>query len=363
MAVRARPAVEQLAPYEPAPGTADGVLRLATNEDPGGPFGVARTALADHIAQVGRYPELDGVLIARLAERHGVPAEMVALGNGADAIIGYLSAAYLEAGDEIVTGWPSFPTYLTDARKQGAVPVLVPLRHGAVDLDALAERIGPRTRLVWVCTPNNPTGGAVAADALGRFLGAVPEHVIVVVDEAYYEYAAGDGHADVIRDHVHDRPNVGALRTFSKIYGLAGLRIGYFVGAAGIARALGKVRHYYDIVELSTVAALASLDDDEELGRRRAGNLERRALLERGLSELGLTWLPSCANFVTVDVGDGDAVAARLLAAGIDTRSVAGLGAPELLRVTVGTPAQIDRLLSALAEVATAARAGHDRRR
>jgi histidinol-phosphate aminotransferase len=350
--------VEQLATYEPAPPIADGVLRLATNEDPAGPFPAARAALADHLSRVGRYPELDGVLIERLAARHGVPAEMVALGNGADAIIGYLSTAYLEPGDEAVTGWPSFPTYVSDARRQGAAPVLVPLRDGAVDLDALAERIGARTRLVWVCTPNNPTGGAVDAGRLAGFLGAVPDHVLVVVDEAYFEYAADSGHADVIRDHVRRRENVGALRTFSKIYGLAGLRIGYFIGPPTVAEALGKVRHYYDIGELSAVAALASLDDAAELERRRTRNVENRARLERGLSELGLRWLPSRANFVAVDVGGADAVAARLLAAGIDTRSLAGLGAPELLRLTVGTPEQIDRLLEALTEVATAARAG-----
>lgn len=347
--VRARQRVEQLAPYEPAVPGGSGVVRLATNEDPAGPFGGARTALADHITRAGQYPELDGRLIERLAARYGVAPEMVALGNGADAIIGYLSMAYLDPGDEVVTGWPSFPTYVIDARKQGAVPVLVPLHDGAVDLDGLAERIGPRTRLVWVCTPNNPTGGAVEPAELAAFLAGVPDDVLVIVDEAYYEYAAGPDHADVIRDHVRSAPNVGVLRTFSKIYGLAGLRIGYFVGPADVARALGKVRHYYDIGEFSHVAALASLDDPAELERRRARNITHRAQLERGLTELGLRALPTCANFVAVDVGDADAVASRLLAGGIETRSLSGLGAPELLRITVGTPEQIDRLLSLLA--------------
>jgi histidinol-phosphate aminotransferase len=350
MAVRARQAVEELAPYEPAASTpSEEVVRLATNEHPDGPFPAARAALARWIEFVGCYPELDGVLIEGLATKHGVPPAMIALGNGADAIIGYLSSAYLEPGDEVVTGWPSFPTYVTDARKQGATPVLAPLRDGAVDLDALGERIAPRTRLVWVCTPNNPTGGAVNAAALGRFLDSVPEHVLVVVDEAYIEYAAGPEHADTVRDHVLDRPNVGALRTFSKIYGLAGLRIGYFVGPAAAAQTLGKVRHYYDIGELSNVAALASLDDLGELERRRVANLEHRALLERGLGELGFRCLPSCANFVAVEVGDADALAARLVLAGIETRSLAALGAPALLRVTVGTPQQIERLLGVIA--------------
>ena len=142
---------------------------------------------------------------------------------------------------------------------------------------------------------------------------------------------------------------MGALRTFSKIYGLAALRIGYFVGPAAVAQALGKVRHYYDIGELSTVAALASLQEPEEVERRRVANLANRALLESGLSALGWSSLPSRANFVAVDVGDADVLAARLLQAGIDTRSLAALGAPHLVRITVGTPAQIERLLAAVA--------------
>jgi histidinol-phosphate aminotransferase len=360
--VRAREVLDRLAPYVPAPSAADGsLIRLATNEHPDGPFPAARAALAEHAGLVHRYPELDGRLIERLATLHGVGPEMVALGNGADAIIGYLSAAFLEPGDEVLTGWPSFPTYVTDARKQGAESVLVPLADGALDLEALAERISAKTRLIWVCTPNNPTGGAVGADALTRFLDAVPEHVLVVVDEAYVEYTApapepaapagagpGSRHVDAIRDHVRERPNVGSLRTFSKIYGLAGLRIGYFVGPAPVARALGQVRHYYDIGELSTIAALASLDQPEELERRRVANLEHRALLERGLARLGLNSLSSETNFVAVEVDDADATAAALLAAGIDTRSLSGLGEPGLLRVTVGSPPQIERLLTAL---------------
>jgi histidinol-phosphate aminotransferase len=346
---RARAVVDELDPYEPAPKTAAGVIQLAANEAPQGPFPAARAALADGVDDVNRYPQLDGVLIERLAERHDVGTDHVALGNGADAIIGYLSAAYLEPGDEVVTGWPSFPTYVLDARKQGAVVRQAPLRDGVVDLDELAARIGPRTRLVWVCTPNNPTGGAIGRDELGRFLDAVPEHALVVVDEAYYEYAAGPDHPDTIAEHTRSRPNVCALRTFSKIYGLAALRIGYLVGPPQVTRSAGAMRHYYDVNQLAAVASLASLDDPAELERRRAENERMRPRLVSGLSDLGFHTYRSKANFVAIEVADADATAARLLERGVATRSLSGVGAPQLLRVAVGSEPEIERFLAALA--------------
>jgi histidinol-phosphate aminotransferase len=347
---RPRRAIEQLPPFEPAAAAAHGMIRLATNESPYGPFPAARAALADHLDHVSRYPELDGVLIERLAALHEVPGELVALGNGADAIIGYISSAYLEAEDEVVTGWPSFPTYLTDADKQGAIPQLVALRDGALDLDAIAERIGPQTKIAWICSPNNPTGGAVTRDALSRFIEAVPEHVLVIIDEAYYEYAAGPDHVDAIKEHVQNRPNVGALRTFSKIYGLAALRVGYFVGPAPVAATLGKLRHYYDVSELANVAALASLEEPDELEQRRRENERGRARLEAGLAALGLRWNQSRANFLAVDVGDAESVAMQLFQDRVATRPLTSLGAPELLRVAVGTDEQIDRVLALLSK-------------
>ena len=233
--------------------------------------------MAEHPELAGRYPELDGALIERLAALHGLDPEMIALGNGADAIIGYLSEAYLRPGDEVVTGWPSFPTYLSDAAKQQATVVRVPLRDGAMDLEAMAAAIGPRTRLVWVCTPNNPTGGAIGADALDGFLEAVDERVLVVVDEAYIEFCEPGTVADAIAEQVRARPNVASLRTFSKLFGLAGMRVGWLAAPAPIAAAVGRSRHYYDIGGLSALMALASLDDPAELRRRRRA--ERAAAL------------------------------------------------------------------------------------
>ena len=341
-----------LEPYAAAPELAPGTIRLAFNESPLGPFPAAVEALTTHLAtQPGRYPEADGRLIESLAAVHHLPPEMIVLGNGGDAIIGYVSAAYLRPGDELITGWPSFPTYLIDAAKQGATVVTVPLREGAFDLEAMAQRIGPRTRLIWVCTPNNPTGGVVDPAALRRFLDVVPERVLVVVDEAYHEFCAG-------------RPGLGRRRSRRarprppQRGGAA--HILQAVRAGGDARRAGwplrprspprsrKARHYYDITGLSALAAIASVGDDREIARRRELNARRRARLEAGLTALGRPWLPSQANFVAVDVGDADAVSTALLAAGVATRSLAGLGAPALLRVTVGDEAQIERLLEAL---------------
>jgi histidinol-phosphate aminotransferase len=341
-----------LEPFAPAPELPPETVRLAFNESPLGPFPAALEALTAHLAtQAGRYPEADGRLIERLAAVHDLPPEAIVLGNGGDAIIGYVTVAYLRAGDEVITGWPSFPTYLIDAAKQEASAITVPLREGAFDLEAMAARVGPRTRLIWVCTPNNPTGGVVNAGDLRDFLDAVPEHVLVVIDEAYFEFHAGGpgpDAVDAVADLVRERANVAALRTFSKLFGLAGMRVGWLAAPPPVAAAVAKARHYYDITGLSALAALASVGHDAEIARRRELNAARRARLEAGLTALGRPWLPSAANFVAVDVGDADAVSTRLLEHGVATRSLAGLGTPGLLRVTVGDEAQIDRLLELL---------------
>lgn len=351
MGIRSAPSArwpDQLEPYVPVRALADATVRLAFNESSLGPFPAAREAIAARLGFVHRYPERDGQLIARLATLHAVVPEMIALGNGGDAIIGYLSSAFLRPGDEIITGWPSFPTYVIDALKQDATVVTAPLVGGAFDLDAIADRIGSQTRLIWVCSPNNPTGGVVSRSAFRRFINAIPEDVLVVVDEAYHEFAAAQDQLDTIAEYVGSHPNVAALRTFSKLYGLAGLRVGYLVGPPQVITAVGRSRHYYDISELGAVAAIASLDCPEELERRRALNRRRRRQLEAGLSELALAWHESQANFVAVGVRDAESVAARLLAGGIATRSLSSLGAPHLLRVTVGSEAEIELLLARL---------------
>lgn len=351
-----RPAIADLTPYEPGKPAAEvrretglhRVVKLASNEGAYGPFPAALEAIERQVRGLNRYPEQSFELIERLAQECGVAPAQVALGNGADALIGYLSAAYLDPGDEAAMCWPSFQSYHLDARKMGGVPVHAPLRDGAYDLEALAARIGRRTRLVYVCTPNNPTGSMVGREPLERFLDAVPEQVLVVVDQAYLEYVDDPDYPDAIAEHVGRRPNVAVLRTFSKIYGLAGLRIGYLVGPPETVRELGRVRNAFDVGELAHVAALASLGETGELMRRRKLVADGRTALLAGLDELGVPVHPACANFLCAEVGDARAVASALLREGVIVRPLHAVDAPAHIRVTVGTPEEHAVFLDAL---------------
>jgi histidinol-phosphate aminotransferase len=256
--------------------------------------------------------------------------------GGADGVIDLLSQAVLDDGDEIVTGWPSFPSYVIGAMKLGAVAKRVPLRAHTFDLDALLAAVTPRTKLVYVCHPNNPTGTANTRAELDRFFEAVPEHVLVVLDQAYFEYIDDPDYADGL-DYFRQGKRVVVLRTFSKIYGLAGLRVGYGVAPADVVAATSKVRRAFDVSATAQAAALASIDDDGELARRRSANAAGRAQLESILREHGLEPVPSLGNFVYVEVGDGRAVFDQLLRQGVIVRPLAAFGAPEAIRVSVGT--------------------------
>ena len=357
-----REAIRELAPYEPGrPAAAvrrelgiEHVVKLASNEGAYGPFPAALEAIARAAADLNRYPERTYELRELLAERHRVPIERIALGNGADGLINNISLAYLDAGDETVCCWPSFVSYRLSALKAGGVPVTAPLRGGRYDLDALAERIGPRTRIAHVCNPNNPTGGIVGRDELRRFLDVVPERVLVVVDQAYHEYVTDPDYADAVAEH-GQRPNVCVLRTFSKMYGLAGLRIGYAVAAPEVCAEIGKVRNAFDVNELALVAAAASIGQHEQIAQRQAETLSERARLAEGLERLGLIPLVSHGNFVCVPVPDGQALASRLEEEGVIVRPLGAFGAPDAVRVTVGTPRENGVFLEALGRVLTPA--------
>jgi histidinol-phosphate aminotransferase len=342
-----RRAIADLVPYEPGKPVEevqrelglDRVVKLASNEGPFPPFPAALDAIERAARDLNRYPD-GGVWALRsaLAERHGVSFEEVVVGAGADGVIDLLSQATLDPGDEIVCGWPSFPSYVLDAAKLGAVSKKVPLRDHVHDLDALLAAIGPRTKLVYVCHPNNPTGTANGRDELAAFLDQVPEHVLVVLDQAYFEYIDDPDYADGIAEHFQAGRRVVVLRTFSKIYGLAGLRVGYGVAPKDVVAATSKVRRAFDVTATAQAAALASIDDDEEIARRRAENARGRAELEAVVRSHGLEVAgPSLGNFVYVEVGEGRPVFERLLREGVIVRPLDGFGAPSAIRVTVGT--------------------------
>jgi histidinol-phosphate aminotransferase len=274
----------------------------------------------------------------------------VAPAPGADGVVDCLAQALLDPGDEIVCGWPSFPSYVLDALKLGAVPRTVPLRDHRYDLDAILGAVGPRTKIVYVCYPNNPTGTTNTRAELDAYFERVPDGVVTVVDQAYFEYVTDPDYADAV-DYLKAGRRVVVLRTFSKIYGLAGLRVGYGVGPADLVTAIGKVRRAFDLSAPAQVAALASLGDDQEVARRRRLNEESRADVERSLREHGFEIAaPAVANFVYADAGgDARSLFDALLRQGVIVRPLASFGAPEAIRVTVGTPEENAFFAEALA--------------
>ena len=356
-----RPSVSGLSPYQPGKPVEDvqrelgleRVIKLASNEGPFGPFPAAQEAIARATADLNRYPD-GGVfrLHAALAERHGVDSSEISVGAGADGCIDMISQAVLDPGDEIVCGWPSFPSYVIYARKQGAEAKLVPLADYRYDLDALLDAVTPRTKLVYICHPNNPTGTMNTTEELDAYFERVPDHVLTVVDQAYFEYIERPDYPDAVERYLKNGRRVVVLRTFSKIYGLAGLRVGYAVGPSSVCASLAKVRRPFDLTTPAQVAALASIDDEPELARRRSVNTEGLARLGALLRKHGLDPVPSVGNFVYLDTGsDAGDLFDRLLHEGIIVRPLAGFGSPSAIRISVGTPEELDVLAEALGRV------------
>ena len=355
-----KPAVRDLVPYEPGKPVEEvqrelgleRVVKLASNEGPSGPFPEAREALSRAVDELNRYPDGGSWrLRTALAELHDVRFEEIAPGAGSDGIVDYLSQLALDPGDEIVCGWPSFPSYVIDALKLGAVPKRVPLRDHRYDLDAMLEAISPKTKLVYVCHPNNPTGTMNTRDELDAFLDAVPDHVLTVLDQAYYEYIDDPDYVDGL-EYLKAGRRVVVLRTFSKIYGLAGLRVGYAIGPEEVVTAIGKVRRAFDVNSFAQIAALASLNAPDELARRRQVNAEGLVQLELIMRDHDLAPPKSVANFLFAEVGeDSRPLFEQLLREGVIVRPMGGFGAPGAIRVTVGTPEENELFGEALGRV------------
>jgi histidinol-phosphate aminotransferase len=363
-----RPALAGLIPYEPGKPVEEvqrelgleRVVKLASNEGPLGPFPEALAAMERAARELNRYPDGGAFrLRAALAERHGVRFEEIAVGSGADGLLDGLSQAVLDPGDEVVCGWPSFPSYVIYALKLGATPVQVPLREHRYDLDALLDAVTTRTKLVYVCHPNNPTGTMNTRAELDDYFARVPDHVLTVLDQAYFEYIDDPDYADGVEEYFKTGRRVVVVRTFSKIYGLAGARVGYGVANADLVTELGKTRRAFDLTTTGQEAALASLDAPDELARRRELNAHGRSALERLLRDAGYHVVgPAFGNFLYVDVGDDtDALFDALLRQGVIVRPLAGFGAPRAIRITVGTADEHAFLAQALERLSTAAAA------
>jgi histidinol-phosphate aminotransferase len=364
-----RPPLRDLVPYEPGKPVEEvqrelgleRVVKLASNEGPFGPFPAALEAIERSAPGLNRYPDGGAYrLRAALANLHGVRFEEVAVGAGSDGLVDGFSQAALDPGDEIVCGWPSFPSYAIDARKVGAEPRLIPLREDRYDLEAMLDAITARTKLVYICHPNNPTGTMNPRAELDAYFERVPDHVLTVLDQAYLEYIDDADYPDGVAEYLKAGRRVAVLRTFSKIYGLAGLRVGYALAPEGVVTALGKVRRAFDITTPAQEAALASLDDTDELRRRREENAVRRPQVERALREHGLEPAgPAVANFVYADVGeDSRPLFEELLRQGVIVRPTHGFGGPTAIRVTVGTAEENAFFAEALARVLASAKTG-----
>jgi histidinol-phosphate aminotransferase len=326
-----------------------GIIKLASNENPLGPSPLAIAAATKALAQSELYP--DGGCFAlrqKLAARHGLASEQFVVGNGSNELLELLGHVFLRPGDEVVMGAPAFIVYKLVALLFGARAVEVPLVEHRHDLAALARAITPRTKLVFLPSPNNPTGTANTEAEILAFVRALPEHVVFVFDEAYAEFL--DNPPD-LRPLIAEGRKVIGLRTFSKIYGLASLRVGYGYASPELASLLNRVRQPFNVNAIGQAAALAALDDEAFVTRTRAANAAGLRQLEAGFTARGLEWVPSVANFLLVKVGDGARGFAELQKRGVIVRPMKPYGMAEWLRVTVGTEAQNARLLTALDEV------------
>lgn len=348
-------------PYQPGKPIAElerelgitGSIKLASNENPLGPSPRALAAIRDALDGVHRYPEGSGhALVRKIAAKIGVAPERVVIGNGSNEILELLMRGFMLPGDEAVFAHPSFAVYPLVVKALGGIGRAVPLRDLTHDLPAMARAITPRTKLVFVCNPNNPTGTAVTKEAFEAFLRAVPDRVIVAADEAYFEYMDDPSRVDSLQ-YQDSGKIVVTLRTFSKCYGLAGLRIGYGVGHPLLVEYLNRVRQPFNTNVLAQVGALAALDDDEHLRASIENNLRGKIALREGLDALGIGFTPTQANFLLVHLpgANGQEIHDRLLRLGVIVRPMGSYDLPGTVRVTVGTPEENARFLAALREV------------
>ncbi|MFI4887976.1 MAG: histidinol-phosphate transaminase [Burkholderiales bacterium] len=331
------------------------IIKLASNENPRGPSRNVLAAIAAAVADLPRYPDGNGfALKAALSSRHGVRPEQIVLGNGSNDVLELATQAFLRPGDHAVYSQYGFIVYLLATKARGALGIEVPAKAHGHDLDAMRAAITPRTRLVFVANPNNPTGTWHAGDAVESFIASVPGDVIIVLDEAYNEFLEPTEQANATA-WISRYPNLIVSHTFSKAHGLAALRIGYGVMDAAVADLLNRVRQPFNVNALAQAAALAALDDVQYVEDSRRLNRAGMRQLEAGLRAQSVPFLPSRGNFILIEVGDAPAIDQALLRQGVIVRPVANYGLPTSLRITVGTSAENERFLGALAT----ARASH----
>jgi histidinol-phosphate aminotransferase len=324
----------------------ESIVKLASNENPLGMSPKARLAVEKALAGIERYPD-QFELIATLAERFGLANNQIVLGNGSNDVLDLAARAFLAPGRSAVFSQHAFAVYPLATMSAGGTCIVVPAKDYGHDLDAMRQAVRADTRVIWIANPNNPTGNFLPYDQMSRFLEGVPSDVAVVLDEAYNEYLPPSDRVDTL-GWIRDFPNLIVTRTFSKIYGLAGLRIGFAAAAPEIADLLNRVRQPFNVNNLALVAARAALDDHTFIAESFELNRRGMELLLAGLKRLGLAHIPSHGNFITFAVNDGAAVNQKLLRQGVIVRPIGGYGLPNHLRVTIGTERENLRFLEAL---------------
>jgi histidinol-phosphate aminotransferase len=330
-----------------------GAVKLASNENPLGPSPKALEAVRACLGSVHRYPDGSGwKLVSKIAAKFNLKAENIVLGNGSDEIIGMLTRVLLRPGDEALLPQQSFSMYDIMVRSCGAKPVAVPLTNSmAIDLTGMRNRLTSRTRMVFLCNPNNPTGTVITRRDFEAFLQDLPPNIVVVVDEAYIEFVKDPQCARAV-DYLGQQPAVAVLRTFSKAYGLAGLRIGYGIMPAKLAGYLHRVRQPFNAALPAQVAAAAALDDDAFLQQTIQTVHTGLAYLHRALEQLGIRYFPTQSNFFMIDVQrSADDVFEQMLKKGVIVRSMSSYGFENLIRINVGLPRENERFVQALCDV------------
>jgi histidinol-phosphate aminotransferase len=351
--------VRSIAPYQPGKPISElaremglderKIVKLASNENPRGVGPRTRAAIEAALGDIARYPDGNGFeLKSALAKRYGVEMSQIVLGNGSNDVLELVSLAFLGPGRAAVYSQHAFAVYPLATQARGARSIVVPARDFGHDVEAMADAVDEETRVVWVANPNNPTGTMVPPERLEAFVRRIPERVIVVIDEAYNEYLHANLRADTL-GWLRRHPNLVVTRTFSKAYGLAGLRVGYALAHPAVADVMNRIRQPFNVNSIALAAAAAALNDMEFVARSYAENLQGLRQLEEGAKKLGLEWIPSYGNFVTIRVGRAGETYKRLLRRGVIVRPVGGgYQLPEHLRVTVGTADENERFLAAL---------------
>ena len=351
--------IRSIAPYQPGKPVSElaremgldekKIVKLASNENPRGIGPRTRAAIDAAMAEIARYPDGNGFELKQaLSRRFGVDMSGIVLGNGSNDVLELVALAFLGAGRSAVMSQHAFAVYPLATQARGARSIVVPAKDWGHDLEGMAAAVADDTYVLWIANPNNPTGTLASPQALEALLKRVPERVIVVLDEAYNEYLRAELRADSVR-WLKRHPNLVITRTFSKVYGLAGLRVGYAFAHASVADVMNRVRQPFNVNSLALSGAAAALDDMEFVARSYAGNLQGMRQVEEGAKKLGVEWIPSHGNFITLRVGKAAEIYRRLLKRGVIVRPVANYGMPEHLRITIGTEEENERFLGALA--------------